>query len=154
MTVSRQRQLLPFLGLKEGVGEGDGVHPCHSRIVVEFRVDVEEDGHVDLLARVQPLLLEAEALRKDRSWRRTFWNVEISAEAHLDLVEVLPGVKGHHVVGGDADDGFVGGVFGSVEGERRLTWNYLQEQLSSATVGETGGATESSGIHRSLSAEA
>ena len=64
VAVSRQRQLLTLLGLKEGVGQRDGVHPRHPGVVVELRVDVEEDGHVDLLVRVQALLLEAETLQR------------------------------------------------------------------------------------------
>jgi len=108
VAVSRQRELLTLLGLEEGVGQSDGVHAGHPRVLVELRVDVEEDGHVDLLVRVQTLLLEAET---------------------LDLVEVLSRIKGHHVVGGDADDGFVCWVSGSVEGERRLTWNHKDLRL-------------------------
>lgn len=48
--------------------------------------------------------------------------------AHLDLVEVLSCVKGHHIVGGDSDDGFICGVLGSVEGQRCLTWNHLRTE--------------------------
>ena len=43
-----QLEALSLLGLEEGVGEGDSVHFGHGRIVVELRVDVEEDGHVNL----------------------------------------------------------------------------------------------------------
>lgn len=46
--------------------------------------DVEEDGHVHLLAAAQPLLLETET---------------------LDLVEVRPGPHRGHVVGGHPGDG-------------------------------------------------
>lgn len=74
VAVPGQRQLLTLLGLKEGVGQCDGVHSGHPRVFVELWVDVEEDGHVHLLVRVQALLLEAETLRRDdrnvpSSWR-------------------------------------------------------------------------------------
>ena len=64
LAVPRQRQLLALLGLEEGVGEGDGVDPRHARILIKLRVDVEEDGHVHFLVRVQPLLFKAETLRE------------------------------------------------------------------------------------------
>lgn len=104
VAISRERELLTFLSLEEGVGQGDGVDPSHPRVIVELRVDVEEDGHVDLLVGIETLLLEAET---------------------LDLVEVLSRIKRHHVVGGDADDGFVCRVLGPVKGQRRFTWNHI-----------------------------
>lgn len=47
---------------------------------------------------------------------------------YLDLVEVLSRLKGHHIVGGDADDWFICGVLRSVESQRRLTWNHLHNK--------------------------
>lgn len=113
VAVSRQRQLLSLFGLEEGVGQSDGVHSGHPRVGVELGVDVEEDGHVDLLVRVQPLLLEAETLY---------------------LVEVLSGLEGDHVVGGDADDRFVRGVFRSIKGQRRLSRNDIDLALLGSEV--------------------
>lgn len=52
---------------------------------------------------------------------------------YLDLVEVLSRLKRHHVVGGDADDGFVCGVSGSVEGQRCFTWNHLHNKHTAVT---------------------
>lgn len=63
VAVSGQRKHLTLFGLEEGVGQRDGVHSRHPRVVVELGVDVEEDGHVHLLVRVQALLLEAETLQ-------------------------------------------------------------------------------------------
>lgn len=63
VAVSGQRKHLTLFGLEEGVGQRDGVHSGHPRVVVELGVDVEEDGHVHLLMRVQALLLEAETLQ-------------------------------------------------------------------------------------------
>lgn len=63
VAVSGQRKHLTLFGLEEGVGQRDGVHSGHPRVVVELGVDVEEDGHVHLLVRVQALLLEAETLQ-------------------------------------------------------------------------------------------
>lgn len=65
VAVTRQGQFLTLLGLEEGVGQRDGVHPGHPGVLVELRVDVEEDGHVHLLMGVQTLLLEAETLQRD-----------------------------------------------------------------------------------------
>lgn len=66
--VPGQRKVLTLFGLKEGVGQSDGVDPSHPGVLVELRVDVEEDGHVHLLVGVQTLLLEAETLRRERFW--------------------------------------------------------------------------------------
>lgn len=51
---------------------------------------------------------------------------------YLDLVEVLSRIKGNHVVGGDASDGFICGVPRSVESQRRLTWNHLHNNTWSS----------------------
>ena len=48
----------------------------------------------------------------------------------LDFVEVLSGIEGHYVVGGDADDGFVSRVPGPVKGQSRLSWDYLEKQCT------------------------
>lgn len=50
--VSRQREFLTLLGLKEGVGQSDGIHSCHSGIFVKIWVDVEEHWHVHFLVGV------------------------------------------------------------------------------------------------------
>lgn len=56
----------------------------------------------------------------------SLFNSSVEGRSHLDLVEVLSRIKRHHVVGGDADDGFVCRVLGPVKGQRRFTWNHLQ----------------------------
>ena len=71
-------QLEPWLGLKECVGQGDGVRVLQEGVCCVIRVDVEEDWHVHLLPRIKPLLLEAEA---------------------LNLVEVSSSLEGNHIVG-------------------------------------------------------
>jgi hypothetical protein len=48
--------------LEESVAECDFIDARHGRVLGKLRVDVEEDGHVHLLVRVQPLLLKAETL--------------------------------------------------------------------------------------------
>lgn len=50
--VSRQWKFLTLFGLKESVGQSDGVHSCHSGIFVEIWVDVEEHWHVHFLVGV------------------------------------------------------------------------------------------------------
>ena len=73
-------ELKTRLRLEECITESDLVGVFQERVRLVVRVDVEEDWHVDLLARVKPLLLETEA---------------------LDLIEVCPGLEGHNIVGGD-----------------------------------------------------
>lgn len=69
VAVSWHWQRLTVLGLEEGVGQSDGIHTRHPGVSVKLRVDVEEDGHVDLLVRIQALLLEAETLQTHRVTR-------------------------------------------------------------------------------------
>lgn len=57
---------------------------------------------------------------------------------YLDLVEVLSSLKGHHVVGGDADDRFICGVLRSVESQRRLTRNHLHNKHTHHPKGSSG----------------
>ena len=84
---------------EEGIAQGDLVDTAHIEVVEHVRVEVEEDGHVDGLAGVETLLLEAEA---------------------LDLAEVGGDLGGGDAVGGDADDVGVAAVGGGVEGEGGL----------------------------------
>lgn len=51
---------------------------------------------------------------------------------YLDLVKVLASFERDHVVGGDAGDGFICRVLGFVEGQCRLTRNYLTQKTSAA----------------------
>lgn len=55
-------QLVALLCLEEVVGEDDVLVIEEIRISAVLRVNVEEDGQVDLLLGVELLLLEAEAL--------------------------------------------------------------------------------------------
>ena len=64
--ISRHRQPLALFGLEESVGQSDGVDSGHPRVGVELWIDVEENGHVHLLVRVQSLLLKTEALGRGR----------------------------------------------------------------------------------------
>ena len=72
------RKLETGLRLKECIAESDLIGIFQEGVGLVVRVDVEEDRHVDLLPRVEPLLLETEA---------------------LDLVEVGPGLERNHIVG-------------------------------------------------------
>ena len=72
------RKLETRLRLEECIAESDLIGIFQEGVGLVVRVDVEEDRHVDLLTRVEPLLLETEA---------------------LDLVEVGPGLKRNHIVG-------------------------------------------------------
>lgn len=90
--------------------------------------------------RIQPLLFKAEALREERRGRHRGRKGraeprELVPPLYLDLVEVLAGFKGDHVVGGDAGDGLVRGVPRSVEGQRRLPGNHLPSEHQQPNLG-------------------
>lgn len=86
VAVSGQRQFLTLLGLEEGVGQGDGVHSGHPGVLVELWIDVEEDGHVHLLVRVQTLLLEAETLQRQTNIIKDTAEVKKAAFLLVDLL--------------------------------------------------------------------
>ena len=85
--------------LEKSIIERDGLYPLHVEVLEEIRVQVEEDGHVDRLVCLEPLLLEAEA---------------------LNLAEVGRHLRGCDAVRGDADNVLVGPVGRRVEGQGRL----------------------------------
>ncbi len=91
------RRARAYLDRKERIVENNLVHVGEARVVLDLRVDEEEDGHLDLLVRLQPLLLKAKALNL------------VKVEAALERVDI---------VGGHAGDGRVGLVLGEVKGER------------------------------------
>mmetsp|Transcript_27299 Transcript_27299/g.59629 ORF Transcript_27299/g.59629 Transcript_27299/m.59629 type:complete len:205 (+) Transcript_27299:229-843(+) len=90
---------LLLVHFEERIRKSQSVHPLHLGVKCKLRVHVEEDRHVHLLARLQALLLEAEA---------------------LDLVEVGPRLHGGDVVGAHAGDGGVAQVLCAEEGQHRL----------------------------------
>ena len=71
-------ELQSRLGLEECIAKCDFICIFQERIIDVVRVDVEEDGHVHLLSRVQSLLFKTEA---------------------LDLVKVSPSLEGNNIVG-------------------------------------------------------
>src|SRR6516162_1481844 len=84
---------------EERVGQRDRPDIARFRIARQRRVDEENDGHIDLLMRVEPLLLEAEA---------------------LDLVEIDAGRLGRHHERRMPDDRLIGEVLGREEHELLL----------------------------------
>jgi hypothetical protein len=54
--------VLIVLGLEKRVTQRHSLNPLHVDIVHKVGVNIEENRHIDRLARVQPLLLKAEAL--------------------------------------------------------------------------------------------
>ncbi len=84
-----------------------------------------------LLLRIEPLLLKAKALdfvevrRGLRFWTLVSRNPEQSIDKSTHR-------KGHHIVGGHADNGLIGGVAGSEEGQGRLAGH----QLAGRGIGE------------------
>lgn len=104
------------------IAKRDLVDASHVHVVEQVRVEVEEDGHVDRLAGVEPLLLEAEA---------------------LDLAKVRGRLAGRDAVRGDADYVLVRLVGGRVERERRLPGQHadlalLRGELPGQRVGHGG----------------
>ncbi len=93
--------------LEEGVRQRQMPYAAHFGILSKLLIHIEEDWHVNLLTRPQPLLLKTEA---------------------LDLVEILPSLLRRHIVCGDTCHGFVAGVVRRVEGKCALTWRYLHSQ--------------------------
>lgn len=79
--------------------------------------------------RIQPLLFKAETLwAEQRCYHGRKWCIEadeLDLPLYLDLVEVLAGFEGDHIVGRDAGDGFICGILCSVECQCRLTRNHL-----------------------------
>jgi hypothetical protein len=71
----------------------------HIRIIHEIRIDIEEHRHVYRLPRIQPLLLEAEA---------------------LDLAEVRRYLARRHAVRRHPDDVLVAFIRRCIERQRRL----------------------------------
>lgn len=51
-----------LVALEEGVRERHRVELRHPSVLKKLGIDVEEDGHIDRLAREQSLLVKAEAL--------------------------------------------------------------------------------------------
>jgi len=101
--------ILIILCFEESVIQRYSIDPLHSRILQELGIDIEEDGHVDRLAFIQPLLLEAEA---------------------LDLAEIRRHLRGRHAVRRHAYDVFrLRVVRCSVERQRRLTWQHAHFSL-------------------------
>lgn len=84
---------------KEGIIQRDLINTPHIQIAQQVGVEVEEDGHVDGLAGVEALLLEAEA---------------------LDLAEIGGHLGRGDAVRGHADNVRVAAVRRRVEGQRRL----------------------------------
>ncbi len=102
-------RMVVVLRFEEGIGKGDAVDPVHERVLCKFRVEEEEDGHVDLFARIQPLLLKAKA---------------------LNLGEVGGYLRGRDVVGGHPDDILRPAVLCLVECQRRLAWQDIHLSLA------------------------
>lgn len=87
---------------EEGIVQRNSLDTLHVRVPTELRIDVEEHGHVDRLAFIEPLLLEAET---------------------LDLAEIRCDLRWRHAVRRHPD--YVLGrrlVRRSVERQRRLAW--------------------------------
>lgn len=107
---------------EECITQRHRLHALHVQVVEQVRIQVEKDGHVDRLPRVEALLLEAEA---------------------LDLAEVGRALRRGDAVGGDADDVLVAPVGGRVEGQGRLAGEHadlalLGHKLPGQHVGHGG----------------
>lgn len=93
---------------KERIAQRHLLNAPHVRIIDKVRVDVEEHRHIHRLARIQPLLLKAEA---------------------LDLAEIRRNLARRHAVCRYPDDILVALVRRRVERQRRLAWEHLDLAL-------------------------
>lgn len=84
---------------EECITQRDSLNALHVQIIQQIRIKIEKDWHIHRLARIQPLLLEAET---------------------LDLAEIRRTLRGRHTVCRHANDVGVARVGGSVERQRRL----------------------------------
>jgi len=83
-----QNTILIILCLEKSVAQRDGVDFLHSWIIRELWVDEEEHWHVDRLALVELLFLEAEALDLAEVWchlRRRY-----AVRGHTDNIRFTP----------------------------------------------------------------
>jgi hypothetical protein len=107
---------------EESVIQRDGLDPLHVEVVQQVWIEVKEDGHVDCLARVQSLFLEAEA---------------------LNLAKVRRALRRRDTVGRYADDVLVAVVGGLVKSECGLArqnpyFALLRDKLPRQRVGYRG----------------
>lgn len=91
-----QNTILVIPGLEERVAQRDCINPPHTRILGKLGINEEEHRHIDRLALIQLLLLEAET---------------------LDLAKVRRDLGGCDAVCGDANDICLALVGGGKEGE-------------------------------------
>jgi hypothetical protein len=89
--------ILIILSLEKRVTQRHSLNPLHINIVHKVRVNIEENWHIDRLARIQPLLLKAKT---------------------LNLAEIRRHLPRRDRVCGHSDDILIGLVGRSVEGER------------------------------------
>lgn len=93
---------------KEGITQRDSLNALHVQIIQQIGIEIEEDGHVHRLARIQPLLLKAET---------------------LDLAEIRRTLRRRHAVRRHANDVAVAVVGRRVKGQRRLAGEHADLAL-------------------------
>src|ERR1700692_1323929 len=97
--------ILCVCGVEKGVRQDYFVHIVHSMIVRKFRVDVEENWHLDVLFRSKSLFFKTKALY---------------------FVKVLGSSCGYNAIRGHADDFAVCRVVGAIERQRTLSRPHSQ----------------------------
>lgn len=73
---------------EERIRQRDRIYFCHCRIVDKVRVNEEENGHIDSLPSVEPLLLEAKALDFAEIWGHLRWRNAICSDPN-DVLSAL-----------------------------------------------------------------
>lgn len=119
---SLESSIVIVSGFEEGVTQCHSLYALHVHIIEQIRVQVEENGHVHSLARIETLLLEAET---------------------LDLTEVRRTLGRCHTVGSNSDDVLVTFVGGLVESQCGLTgenshFSLLRDELPGQDIGDRG----------------
>jgi len=112
--------VLIIFRFEECITERNLLNALHIDIIHKLRINVKENRHIDRLARIQPLLLEAEA---------------------LDLAEILRHLSRGNTVCRNTDDVLVRGVRRRVECQRRLSgqhahFSLLRDKFPGKDVGD------------------
>ena len=73
---------------EKGIGQRDRIYFCHRRVVNKVGIDEEEDGHIDGLSSIEPLLFETEALDFAKIWGHLSWSNTIGSDPN-DILSTL-----------------------------------------------------------------
>lgn len=84
-----QMPILVVLRLEERIAKCDCLDTLHVDICDKLGIDIEEHWHVDRLARVEALLLEAEALNLTKVRRDLAWRYRVCCDSNDVLIRLV-----------------------------------------------------------------